>query len=69
MDSDEKWYSVSEVSLRYRVGEDTIRRRIKSGHLRAMRLPRLSSRRKRSYETFLIPASELIRFERANMTS
>ena len=68
MDSDEKWYSVSEVAFRYRVSRDTIIRRIQSGALRAMVLPRISSKRKRVYKTRLIAASELARFERTNMT-
>ncbi len=42
MNSNEKWYSVSEVAHRYRVSCDTIRRRIKGGKLRALRLPDLT---------------------------
>jgi excisionase family DNA binding protein len=68
MDSSEKWYSVKEVADRYRVSRDTITRRIKARKLRAMKLPSLSSKRKRIYETHLVSASELERFERTNMT-
>jgi excisionase family DNA binding protein len=65
----EKWYSVKEVAARYGVSCDTVRRRIRAGLLRALLWPRLSGKRKRKYETLSVPHSELIRFERANMTS
>jgi hypothetical protein len=68
MNSNEKWYSVSEVAHRYRVSCDTIRRRIKGGKLRALRLPKISPKRCRIFEVFMVSESELDRFERANMT-
>jgi excisionase family DNA binding protein len=69
MDSNEKWYSVKEVAARYGVSCDTIRRRIKRGILRALKLPSLSSKRKRIYECFRIAESELDRFTRVNSTN
>jgi hypothetical protein len=69
MDSSEKWYSISEVAFRYRVSRDTIIRRIESGALRALVMPRISGKRHRSYKTRLVSESELLRFERANMTA
>jgi len=67
MGSEEKWYRVKEVAARYGVSCDTIKRRIKAGALKAMKLPRVSPKRKRCYVVWLIPGSALDNFERGNM--
>jgi len=69
MDANEKWYSVKEVGSRLGFGEDTIRRSIKAGQLRAFKLPGRSSKRVRSYQSFRISESELQRFIRTGMTA
>jgi excisionase family DNA binding protein len=68
MDAQEKWYSVKEVAARFGVSCDTIRRLIKRGKLRALKLSTQSSKRKRIYEVFRIALTELLRFERVSMT-
>jgi transposase len=71
MDSNEKWYAVKEVAARYGVSEDTIRRRIRTGIIRALlfRRSQISSKRKRKFDVHRISESELQRFERANFTN
>jgi len=60
---------VKEVAARFGVSCDTVRRLIKGGKLRALKLPMQSSKRKRIYEVFRIALSELIRFERVWTTN
>jgi len=70
MEFNEKWYSVKEVAARFGVSCDTIRRLIKRGRLRALKMSlQVSPRRRRTYNVFRIALSELIRFERSWMTS
>jgi excisionase family DNA binding protein len=69
MDANEKWYSVKEVAARYGVSQDTIRRRIRAGKIRALRFPTAVSKRYRKYVMDRISEVELQRFERANFTS
>ena len=69
MDSNEKWYSVKEVASRLSVSVDTVRRLIRRGLLKALRFPVRSNRRVRTYESFRIAESELLKFVRANTTS
>ena len=79
MDANEKWYTVKQFAMSFGqnpftgepdvIGEDTVRRRIRDGLLKAFRLPSRSNRRKRVYETLLISETERQRFIRANMTS
>lgn len=69
MDSNEKWLSVKEVGARLGLSDDSVRRRIKRGILKAFKLPSLSSKRKRVFECFRVSEGELARFIRANMTS
>jgi excisionase family DNA binding protein len=57
MDSDEKWYSVKEVAARLSVGCDSVRRWIKRGRLKAFKMPSLSSKRKRIFESFRVSFS------------
>jgi excisionase family DNA binding protein len=66
MDSSEKWYSVKEVARILSVSVDTVRRLIRRGFLKALRLPVQSNRRKRKYESFRIADAELGRFVRTN---
>ena len=69
MESNEKWWSISEVAFRYRVSRDTIIRRVEAGFLKALVMPRMGRRGTRVYKTRLISESELRRFERGNTTS
>jgi hypothetical protein len=79
MDANEKWYTVKQFAMSFgqnpftgepdRISEDTVRRRIADGLLKALRLPSRTNRRKRIYKTLLISESERERFIRANMTS
>jgi excisionase family DNA binding protein len=64
----EKWYSVKEVANLLGFGVDTVRRLIRRGLIKALRLPVQSNRRKRKYECFRISDGELGRFMRAHMT-
>lgn len=64
----EKWYSVKEVANLVSVSEDTVRRLIRRGLLKALRLPVQSNRRKRKYECFRISDNEVGRFMRVHMT-
>jgi excisionase family DNA binding protein len=66
MDSSEKWYSVKEVARILSVSVDTVRRMIRRGFLKALRLPVQSNRRKRKYESFRIADTELGRFVKNN---
>jgi hypothetical protein len=74
MDSNEseRWYSVDEFAVSFRskrVSVDSVRRWIRSGRLKAFRFPRISNKRKRTFETFMISESERQRFIRSNMTT
>jgi hypothetical protein len=70
MDANEKWYTVKQFAMSFGVlGVDTVRRRIRDGKIRALRLPVRSGRRPRKYETLLISETERQRFIRTNMTS
>jgi hypothetical protein len=69
MDSNEQWFAVKEVTERYGVSCDTIRRRIKKGKLRALRFPSVTSERNRIYDLDRIFESELQRLERGNSTN
>jgi hypothetical protein len=60
----EKWYSVKEVSDFIGLSEDTIRRQIGKGFLKAFRLPEKSSLRRRVYKVFRILGSEVLRWMR-----
>lgn len=64
----EKWLSVKEVSGMLGWSEDTIRRLVRRGELKALRLPGRSPRRpRRVYESLRIALSEVMRFIRRNM--
>jgi excisionase family DNA binding protein len=69
MDGSGRWYSIKEVAARYEVGRDTIVRRIKKGHLKALVMPGKSSVQIRVYNVRRIHESELQRFERENTVS
>lgn len=78
MDASERWYTVKQFAMSFGqtltgepnvIGVDTVRRRIRDGKIRALRLPVPSNRRPRKYETLLISETERQRFIRANMTS
>ena len=78
MDANEKWYTVKQFAMSFGqsprgdpnvLGVDTVRRRIRDGKIRALRLPVRSGRRPRKYETLLISETERQRFIRTNMTS
>ena len=63
----EKMYSVKEAALSVLfVSRDTVLRMIRRKELRAWKLPGSSNRRRRQYEKWLIPASELVRFMKRN---
>ena len=66
MDSWEKMYSVKEVSAITGWSNDTIRRLVYRGHLKATMLPKSSSRRKRIYRSVRIADGALRLFLRAN---
>jgi excisionase family DNA binding protein len=69
MDSNEKWYAVKEVAAMRGVSQDTVRRWIQRGFVRAFKFPCRSNRRRRVYDCFRISEDELDRFTRVNMTS
>ena len=66
MDFWEKMYSVKEVSAITGWSNDTIRRLVYRGHLKATMLPKSSSRRRRIYRSVRIADSALRLFLRAN---
>ena len=67
MDSFEKMFSVKEAALQVLfVSPDTVRRMIQRKELRAWKLPGAGNRRKRQYEVWRIPHSELMRFMKRN---
>ena len=66
MDSWEKMYSVKEVSAITGWSNDTIRRLVYRGHLKATMLPKSSRRRRRVYRSVRIADSALRLFLRAN---
>ena len=67
MDSSERWYSVKEFAGSLSVGQDSVRRWIKAKKLRAFKMPKSSSQRRRVYDCHRIAESERQRFLRANM--
>ena len=67
MDSFEKMFSVKEAALQVLfVSRDTVLRMIRRKELGAWKLPGQGNRRKRQYEVWRIPHSELIRFMKRN---
>jgi excisionase family DNA binding protein len=62
----EKMYSVKEAAAILGVSPDTVLRLIRRGHLKAWKLPKSGSPRKRQYESYRIPESELLRFMKRN---
>lgn len=62
----ERWLSVKEVSALLGFSCDTVRRRIRKGLLKAMKLPSISTNRRRAYECFRIAYSEVLNFIRRN---
>ena len=68
MDSNEKWYSVKEVSAKMSWGVDTIRRLVDRGYMKAVVLPCRSGRRRRTYRSMRIPESEIERCIKALQT-
>ena len=66
MDSFEKQYLVKEAAAIISFSPDTILRRIREKKLKAWKLPGNDNRRKRQYECWRIPASELLRFMKRN---
>lgn len=58
----EKWYSVKEVAAILSVGVDSVRRWIRARKLRAFKMPKLSSKRKRIFESFRILGKDLLGF-------
>lgn len=69
MSSDEKWYSVKEVSGKLGWSVDTIRRVVDRGEMKALMLTIRSNVRKRGYRSLRIPQSEIDRFIRNHSTS
>ena len=72
MDFSERWYAVDEFAVSFgskRVSSDTVRRWIKKGYLKAFKFPKTSSKRARTFSTYMISESERQRFIRAHMTS
>jgi excisionase family DNA binding protein len=65
MNSFEKMYSVKEAAGVLGFSRDTVVRVIRRGHLKAWKLPKAGSR-KRQYECYRIPESELLRFMKQN---
>ena len=61
MDSNEKYYSVCEVSGILGWSVDTIRRLVDRGYMKALVLPCRSGRRHRVYRSMRIPKSEVDR--------
>jgi hypothetical protein len=66
MIEDEKWYAVKELSLDSGWAVDSIRRRIYSGHLKAVMLPRLGGSRKRVFRSCRVQGREWRRFLEQN---
>jgi excisionase family DNA binding protein len=66
MDSFEKMYAVKEAAAILGFSPDTVLRLIRRGELRAWKLPGSDGRRKRQYEVWRIPHSELVRFLKRN---
>jgi len=63
MDSNGKMYSVKEFAALTGWSPDSIRRRIRAGLILAFKLPSLAKARKRVYECFRIPETELGRWK------
>jgi predicted site-specific integrase-resolvase len=66
MDSNEKWLSVKEVSAILGCSVDTIRRLVKAGRLKAIKLTVNSNKRKRTFVSLRINSGEIERFIRGN---
>ena len=66
MDSFEKQYAAKEAAAILGLSPDTVLRLIRRGELRAWKLPGSNGRRKRQYEVWRIPQSELVRFIKRN---
>ncbi len=66
MDSWEKMYSVKEVAAITGWSNDTIRRLVYRGHLKATTLPKSTGRRKRIYRSTRIAESALRQFLKGN---
>lgn len=66
MESFEKMYSVKEAAAILSIHPCTVLRLIRRGELKGWKLPSPGSRRKRQYEVWRIPESELRRFIRRN---
>jgi hypothetical protein len=61
----EKMYSVKEVAAIFEISPDSVRRMIQRGILKAWKLPMKSDKRKRVYNVYRIPESEVQRVLRA----
>jgi excisionase family DNA binding protein len=66
MNSFEKMYSVKEAAAVLGVSPDSVLRWIRKGCLKAWKFPSSGNRRKRQYECYRIPESELLRFIKRN---
>ena len=69
MDSSERWYSVDEFATSFRskrISEDTVRRWIRRGLLKAFKFPKLTPKHRRRCETFMISETERQNFIRRN---
>jgi excisionase family DNA binding protein len=62
-----KWYSVKEVSAILSCSVDHVRRLVKRGLMKALKLSVNSTKRKRTFVTLRIHSSEVERFIRGNM--
>lgn len=69
MDSSEKWHAVKEVAVRFGVSGDTIRRRMRAGKIRALRVRKTTSKHYRDHDLDRISKGELRRCERTGMTA
>jgi excisionase family DNA binding protein len=67
MDASEKWLSVKEVSAILGCSVDMVRRLVKRGRMKAVRLSVNVSRRVRTYVTLRISSLEVARFIRDNL--
>jgi excisionase family DNA binding protein len=69
MDSNEKWYSVKEVSGILRVDRETVRRWILNQELEALVLPFRGSNRIRIYQSRRVSETALTRFIESRLTT
>jgi Helix-turn-helix domain len=65
----DKWYSVWELSKTLEVSQDSIRRWIHRGFLKALIFPSVLGRRKRLYRAVRVLGAEVIRFLERYSTS